>query len=420
MTSYKKPELLAPAGNLHKLQTALAFGADAVYFGLPDFSLRVRINEFGWEELEQGIKLAHDQGKRAYVTLNILAHNEHLPALVEHIQRLRILKPDALFISDPGVASIVLEHWPDAKLSLSTQANCTNWQSALVWQKLGFQRLVLSRELSLTEIKEIVDHTRDLEIEVFAHGALCSSYSGRCFLSDQLNGRSANQGDCTQPCRWQYEIKPLGHEQSFVVEEDQHGSYILNSQDLCLIKRLPEIMAIGVASLKIEGRAKSAYYLANVIGAYRRAIDFICDESHSTEEIDQELEYLYQELITKLRHRGYTEGFMFRGSEHFQNLSGVNFIPDWEFCGQVLACTKNSDDTYDLSIDVHNALFPGDDLEIISPAYNIISCTADSLISSQDGTALTEAHGGAGSASRIIIKVTQEIPIASVLRRRLR
>jgi len=420
MTKIKKPELLAPAGNINKLQTALAFGADAVYFGLPDFSLRVRINDFGWTELEQGISLAHEQGKRAYVTLNILAHNKDLSGLTEHVLKLKELGPDALFISDPGVAGLVQSVWPGVKMSLSTQANCTNWQSALVWKSLGFQRIVLSRELSLAEITEIISRVGDLEIEVFAHGALCSSYSGRCFLSDQLNGRSANQGDCTQPCRWEYQIQPLGHEQSFILGEDQHGSYILNSQDLCLLKRLPEIIASGVSSLKIEGRAKSAYYLANVIGAYRRAIDYICDDVHSEAEISQELEYLYQELITKLRHRGYTEGFMFRGTEHFQNLTGVNFVPDWEFCGQVIDCRPNDAGSFDLIIDVHNALLAGDTVELLSPTYQVTTFQATKILALKDNTVLSEAHGGAGEASQVKLEVDQLYPRFSVLRRRLR
>ncbi len=415
----KKPELLAPAGDLIKLETALAFGADAVYFGVPDFSLRVRINDFDWEELQAGIKMAHEAGKKAYVTLNILAHNDHLEKITEHVRELKKLAPDAIFVSDPGVMMAVREAWPEVKLSLSTQANTTNWQSAKFWHEQGFSRVILSREMTLADIQEIINKNPGLEIEVFVHGALCSAYSGRCFISDYLTERSANQGDCTQPCRWQYEIKPIGHDKSLTLGEDEHGSYILNSEDLCLIERLPEIIATGISALKIEGRAKSAYYLANVIGAYRTAIDLICEGDKSTNEVAGQLKFLRTELAEKLRHRGYSEGFMFRGDEHLQNLSGVNFIPDWEFCAQVMSCEKNEQGTYDLKLDVHNTLLTGDEIEIIYPPYQIDKFTMPEMTALKNNEILTEAHGGAGEASQVMIRVEKEYAALSVLRRKL-
>lgn len=420
MNKLKKPELLAPAGDLNKLQTALAFGADAVYFGVPDFSLRVRINDFSWEDITTAIKYTHEQGKKAYVTLNILAHNHHLPRISDHVKQLKPLAPDAIFISDPGVMLTVREAWPEAKLSLSTQANCTNWQSAQFWRDQGFSRIILSREMSLADIQEIITKVPDVEIEVFVHGALCSSYSGRCFISDYLNDRSANQGDCTQPCRWEYELKPAGHDdKSLILGEDANGSYILNSRDLCLIERLPEIIASGVSAIKIEGRAKSAYYLANVVGTYRRAIDLICDSGESKTAIAKELKFLREELTQKLRHRGYSEGFMFRGDDHLQNLSGVNFIPDWEFCGQVVNCQADDTGAYDLTINVHNAIFTGDELEIISPAYEVYTLVNTKMTAVKDGQDLSEAHGGAGADSVVIIKVNKPYPVLSVMRRHL-
>ena len=414
----KKPELLSPAGDLNKLQTALVFGADAVYFGIPDFSLRVRINDFGWEEMEAGVRIAHEQNKKAYVTLNILAHNEHLPKITEHVKHLKQLGTDAIFISDPGVMETVREVWPEVKLSLSTQANCTNWQSAKFWQEQGLSRIILSRELSLAEIAEVVEKVPKAEIEVFVHGALCSAYSGRCFISDYLTERSANQGDCTQPCRWQYEIKPLGHDKSLILGEDAHGSYILNSEDLCLIEKLPEIIASGVTALKIEGRAKSAYYLANVVGAYRRAIDLICDGEKNETEVASELKFLRNELASKLRHRGYSEGFMFRGDKHLQNLDGKNFIPDWEFCAQVEACEADGQGAYDVTLKVHNTLLAGDELEVIIPPYQITNLQMPEMMMF-DGRVLTEAHGGAGADSLVKIKMKQALPVLSVMRRKV-
>lgn len=391
----KKPELLAPAGDLNKLKTALAFGADAVYFGLPDFSLRVRINDFNWAKLKSGVKLAHQAGKKAYVTLNIFAHNYHLPKLVKHLKKLKEIGPDALFVSDPGVVATIKEIWPEANLSLSTQANCTNYQSARFWQSQGFKRVILSRELSMAEIAEVVKKTPGLEIETFVHGALCMAYSGRCFLSDLILGRGANLGDCVQPCRWEYEIKPLGHEQSFIIGQEEKGSYLMNSKDLCLIKRLPEIIASGVSALKIEGRAKSAYYIANVIGAYRRAIDLICAEKLSKKELETELEYLYQELATKLNHRGLTEGFMFRNEETMQNERNENYLANWEFSGQIVQVKPHGQGSRVL-VQVHNTLKTSLSIEIIEPGYLVKQLELANFIDDKTKEIITEAHGGGG------------------------
>lgn len=391
----KKPELLAPAGDLNKLKTALAFGADAVYFGLPDFSLRVRINDFNWAKLQAGVKLAHAAGKKAYVTLNIFAHNYHLPKLVKHLEKLKKIGPDALFVSDPGVVATIKEIWPEAKLSLSTQANCTNYQSARFWQQQGFKRVILSRELSIQEVAEVIKKTPGLEIETFVHGALCMAYSGRCFLSDLILGRGANLGDCVQPCRWEYEIKPIGHEQSLIIGQEEKGSYLMNSKDLCLIKRLPEIIAAGVSALKIEGRAKSAYYLANVIGAYRRAIDLICEGKLSKKDLTVELERLYEELSTKLNHRGLTEGFMFRDDQTMQNDTNNNYLADWEFCGQVIQIKKTTKGSRAL-VQVHNTFKTDLPVEIIQPDYIVKALKLANFVDNKTDQVITEAHGGGG------------------------
>jgi U32 family peptidase len=416
MKKIKKPELLAPAGNLAKLKMAFAHGADAIYCGTPDFSLRTRINDFSLEDIKEGINYAHKLGKKAYVTLNILAHEPHLKALAKHVGELKEMSPDALFIADPGVARIVQKKWPQAKLSLSTQANCTNSESALFWAKQGFKRLILSRELSLEEIKAIKKKLGKTEIEVFVHGALCSAYSGRCFLSSYFTGRNANLGDCVQPCRWEYEIKPLGHEKSLVIGADSHGTYLLNSQDLCLIERLPEIINAGVSALKIEGRAKSVYYLANVIGAYRRGIDLVCSGAKKN-EIKKELAFLKKELLAKLQHRGYTEGFMFADSDNLQNHQGNFPNSNWEFCGEVIACHKNKA-VYDLTVRVHNTLLADDKLEIVAPGYNVSAFSAKTM-RDEKNEKIKEAHGGGGN-QQVIISSQKAYTVFSVLRRKIK
>jgi len=417
MNNISKPELLAPAGNLEKLKTAFAHGADAVYCGVPDFSLRTRVNDFSIEDIAEGIQYAHQIGKKVYVTLNVLAHDNLLEEIKEHVKVLKKIGPDAIFIADPGVAEIVKEIWPEAKLSLSTQANCTNSASAVFWSKQGFKRLILSRELSLKDIASIKKGVANTEIEVFVHGALCSSYSGRCFLSDYFIGRSANQGDCAQPCRWEYEIKPLGHKKSLTIEEDGKGTYLLNSKDLCLIKRLPEIIDAGVNAFKIEGRAKSVYYLANVIGAYRRAIDFVAVNTNQ-ELIKKELEYLYLELEEKLNHRGYTEGFMFKDEDNLQNYEGNFPSSEWEFCGQVVASTK-IDKGYALTVKVHNTLLADDELEIIGPGYNVFGLDNIIIKDAKTNENVVEAHGGGGD-KEVVITTMQDWPVYSVLRRKIK
>lgn len=416
MIMKKKPELLAPAGNLEKLKTALAHGADAVYCGLPDFSLRTRVNDFSLEDIKEGIEYAHALDKKVYITLNIIARDSHLSKLKSHVRKLKALKPDAIFIADPGVLETVKSIWPEARLSLSTQANCTNAASARFWAKQGFKRLILSRELGMQEIAAIKAGLKKTEVEVFVHGALCSSYSGRCFLSDYLIGRSANLGDCAQPCRWEYEIKPRGHEKSLIAGEDTHGTYFLNSKDLCLIERLPEIVRAGVDALKIEGRAKSVYYLANVVGAYRRALDLIAG-GKAKAALTKELSFLKSELTEKLNQRGYTEGFMFKGEDTLQNYEG-NF-PDspWEFCGQVISSSRQGKH-FMLLVKVHNTLLAADELEIVAPAYRVGRIKAEGMRDAVTGDEIKEAHGGGGD-SRVLIASGQDWPAYSVLRRRL-
>lgn len=413
----KKPELLAPAGDLLKLKTALAFGADAIYFGLPDFSLRVRINQFSWSEIKKAIDICHQNKKKAYVTVNILAHNYHLKKLRLHIRKLKELKPDALIVSDPGVIEIIKKEWPLVELILSTQANCSNSLAVKFWQKQGIRRVILSRELSLREIKEIIKDNPKMEIETFAHGAMCLAYSGRCFLSHYFLNRNANLGDCVQPCRWEYEIKPLNKNESLIVGEDKNGTYLLNSFDLCLLKRLNEMIKIGISAFKIEGRAKSVYYLANVVGAYRQVIDLYFEKKLKKSEKEKRTKFLYNQLENKLVHRGLSEGLMFADKlENRKNFKDSKSQPKWEFCGQVIDCLKIKTNKYKVIIKVHNTLKINDQIELISPPYNLISFKLKEMYDLTEKALLTEAHGG-GGGQKIIIYLKEKIAKLSVLRR---
>jgi len=344
------PELLAPAGNLKKLKYAIEFGADAVYLGTPDFSLRARINEFTPAKIKQGIEYAHKHNVKVYVTLNIFAHNHHLKKLPTHLKHqassLKQFKPDGIIISDPGILQLVKKALPKTKLILSTQANVTNWQSAKFWYEQGVKRIILARELTLKEIAEIHKHVPKLELECFVHGAMCMSYSGRCLLSKWINNREANLGDCSHPCRWSYGIKTKKHQNiktidelvlsekghpniEMIVEQGKEGSYILNSRDLCLIKYLDKLKKAGICSFKIEGRAKSIYYLATVIRAYRRVLDGLESPTQAMKDLN------------KLQTRGYSYGFLFGKDKVEQNDKHSHEKINWEFAGEVVKSQKS-------------------------------------------------------------------------------
>ncbi len=411
MDKKTKPELLAPAGDFLKLKTALAFGADAVYFGVPDFSLRTRINNFNWQDIEDAVKYTQERKKKAYLTLNIFAHNQHIHQLKKYLKKIKEINPDALIISDPGILLLIQKHLPKIKVILSTQANTTNYLSLKYWEKQGIKRFILSRELKCDDLAEIINQKRkQTEVEVFVHGALCMAYSGRCFLSQYFKQANANLGDCLQPCRFEYELKAKGSNDSMIIGEDQNGTYFLNSLDLCLIKRIPQLIDIGVSSFKIEGRAKSVYYLANVVGAYRQAIDL----SFKKKSLTRELDFLHKELESKLVQRGFTEGLMFLDNkEKLQNTLNSKNKVNWEFCGQVVSSVKNK-----TTIKVHNTLKVGDQIEIISPAYNLTKFTVKSIFRSDNGEAIKEAHGGGGSME-VMLKLNKQITKYSVLRRKI-
>ena len=405
----QKLELLAPAGNLNKLKTALAYGADAVYLGIPDFSLRVRINDFDLKTLKEGADYAHKQGKKVYITINIFAHNEHLKALPKYLKALKNIKPDALIISDPGIIALAKKYLPKVEIHLSTQANCTNLESAKFWTKQGISRIILGREVTLKEIKEIKKALPKVELEYFIHGAMCMAYSGRCFLSKLFVNRSGNLGDCAQPCRWEFDVnrytlKAERHEAELELVEERHGSYLLNSRDLNLIKHLKDLIEAGVTSFKIEGRAKSDYYLATVCSSYRRALDLISGGLKG-EKLKKELEYLNHELETKLVHRGYTTGFLL-GEKADQNIKDAKNESKWEYCGQVIKVEKiagssKNEASQRIYFKVHNTIKIGDNLELILQNYDIIKLKPKWFWEEKEGKIksekIFEAHGGGGA-----------------------
>ena len=399
-----KTELLAPAGSLKKLKTALTFGADAVYFGLPDFSLRTRINDFNFTKIKQGIKYAHTKNKKAYLTLNIFAHNKHLDKLPKYIAFIKQTKPDAIIISDPGIIAIIKKKLPKIEIHLSTQANCTNWQAAKFWYKAGVKRIILGREVTLQEIAEIHKKVPKVELEYFVHGAMCMAYSGRCMLSKWQVNRSANLGDCVQPCRWNYHVVEEKKPGEFIpVEEDQHGTYIFNSKDLCLLEHLEKLKKTGVTSFKIEGRAKSIYYLANIVKIYHRAIDKT-----------KPLKFLQAELA-KLANRGYTTGFLFGEDKYIQNTKATHQKPDWKFVGEVVKYNKKNQQA---TVKIHNALYKNNLLEFILPNKENFTFKLKDFYNLKNKKLITEAHGG-GGGDTIYFEVPQEIPEMTVIRKQL-
>lgn len=353
-----KVELLAPAGNLEKLKIAVLYGADAVYLGGKRFGLRSAAGNFTSEELIEGVEFAHKNKAKVYVTVNIFAHNSDLEGLPEYLKELEDIGVDGIIISDPGILSIAQEIKIKTDLHLSTQANTTNWASALFWEKMGIKRIVLARELSLAEIKEIRKRTK-LEIEMFVHGAMCISYSGRCLLSNYMVERDANRGECAQPCRWNYalmEEKRPG--EYYPIVEDERGSYIFNSQDLCLLEHIPELISAGVNSLKIEGRMKSIHYVATVVRAYRKAID-----AYYANPENYQVNPSWIEDIRKVSHRDYTPGFLFgKPGAHAHNYNSSSYLRSYVFVGIVLEYDEKSGWA---KVEQRNNFRVGDELEIM-------------------------------------------------------
>ena len=305
----KKPELMVPASSLEVLKSAVRYGADAVYIGGEVFGLRAKAKNFTIEEMKEGVEFAHEAGVKVYVTVNILAHNDDLEPALTYVKELKDVNPDALIIADPAIFTIVREVWPEIDIHISTQANNTNYGTYLFWHRLGAKRVVSARELNLREIREIRDNIPDdMEIETFVHGAMCISYSGRCLLSSFMAGRDANKGACTHPCRWKYAVVEESRPGQYMpVEENERGTYIFNSKDLCMIDHIPELVEAGIDSFKIEGRMKTALYVATVARTYRMAIDdFFEDPEKYKANIPK-----YNELISQCTYRQFTTGFFF-------------------------------------------------------------------------------------------------------------
>ena len=356
----KKPELLAPAGSFEKAKTAFLYGADAVYAGTSSLSLRTRA-EMQDNDLEKTINYAHSIGKKVYTAINIYAWDENYEEIVNQARMLEKLKVDAVIVADGGIIEIIKKEAPSIEIHISTQANIVSAHTANFWYKNGAKRVILGRELNKKQIKEIIDETpKDLETEIFVHGAICFGYSGRCFLSDCLAGRSANLGDCAQSCRWAYNVYVEEHNKPgnlMPVEYDDKGTYIFSSKDLCLIKEIPEIIEMSVDSLKIEGRLKTEYYLASVVNAYRNAID---DYIKDPKDYDY-TKYLKE--LEKTKTRGLTT-FYFndRNNKDFQEYEGKQYNPNYEFGGKIIDCSNSK-----IVVEIKNKLVVGDYLEVIIP-----------------------------------------------------
>lgn len=355
------PELLIPASSLEVLKTAVIFGADAVYIGGEAFGLRAKAKNFSSADMKEGIAFAHEYGVRVYVTANILAHNSDLAGVRAYFEELKEIKPDALIIADPGVFSIAKEVCPDIERHISTQANNTNYGTYEFWHNQGASRVVSARELSLEEIREIrANIPRDLEIETFVHGAMCMSYSGRCLLSNYFTGRDANRGACTHPCRWKYALVEETRPGEYMpVYENERGTYIFNSKDLCMIEYIPELLGAGIDSLKIEGRMKTALYVATVARTYRKAID----DCKKSEELYRKNMPWYLEQIANCTYRQFTTGFFFnRPDETTQIYDNNTYIREYTYLG-IIGGEKEG--LY--QIEQRNKFSTGDMIEIMKP-----------------------------------------------------
>lgn len=378
-------ELLLPAGNLKKLRTAFHFGADAVYVGGKSFSLRAFADNFTHEELKEGIAYAHGLGKKVYVTANIFAKNSDLEEASRYFAFLEEAGADAVLISDVGLLALCKEKAPKLTIHLSTQANTTNLMAVKFWRSLGVKRVVLARELSLEEIRAIHDAVPDMELEAFVHGAMCVSYSGRCLLSSYFSERSSNRGECIQPCRWEYRLTEKRKDVSVDVEEDGRGTYFMNSRDLRLLSRLPELIEAGICSFKAEGRMKSEFYVATVAAAYRRALDEIAEfgEIKHAEE--------YNGLLESISHRAYTEAYLDGENTHTISLDTECLKEKYKYIATVCAVEKTNDG-YFITVEMRNRFRSGDEITVLSPtAANGMTFTMGEITHADDGLVTDDA-----------------------------
>ncbi len=380
----KKLELLAPAGNFSKLKTAVYYGADAVYLGGKSFSLRAFSDNFSDEEIIEAVKFAHGKNVKIYVTVNIFARNSDFGKAADYFRFLENAGVDAVLITDVGLISLCRQVAPRLKIHLSTQANTLNKYAVKFWGDLGLERVVLARELSLADIKEISDYCPETQLEAFVHGAMCISYSGRCLLSNYFNGRDANRGECVQACRWQYELREKSKGGDFFgIEEDERGSYILNSKDLNMIDHIDEMASAGVCSLKIEGRMKSEYYLATVINAYRRAIDSF----YKIGDKYKENRMFYDELL-KTNHRVFTTAYMLGGNDGTVNYSDSQSAGEKQFVANVVEGTN--EEGYFVA-EMRNRFKKGDRLELLTPNDNFNAAIIVGKMTDEDGNEIDDA-----------------------------
>ena len=378
-------ELLIPAGSLDVLKTAVIYGADAVYLGGEAFGLRAKAKNFTNEEIKEGIAFAHARGVKVYITANILAHNDDLPGVEAYFEEMKDIQPDALIISDPGVFAIAKRILPEMELHISTQANNTNYGTYLFWHELGAKRVVSARELSLKEIKEIREKIpEDMEIESFIHGAMCISYSGRCLLSNYFVGRDANQGACTHPCRWKYSVVEETRPGEYMpVYENERGTYIFNSKDLCMIEHIPEMIDAGIDSFKIEGRMKTALYVATVARTYRKAID---DYLESPEKYQANMEW-YKEEIGKCTYREFTTGFYFnKPTSETQIYDSNTYVKNYTYLGTVEEVREDGC----FRMEQKNKFTVGETVEVMKPDGKNLEVTVKAIYD-EEGNAMESA-----------------------------
>lgn len=377
-----KVELLAPSGDMIKLKTAAYYGADAAYIGGKSLSLRALAGNFTDEEIETAVDFYHSLGKKIYVTVNVFARNDDIRAAEKYFKFLEKVGADGAIISDPGLVSLAKDVAPKLAINLSTQANTLNYKAAEFWYKQGVKRVILARELSLKEIGEIHEAVPKLEIETFIHGAMCISYSGRCLLSDYRTGRRSNRGECVQACRWNYEIREKGSSGEFMeMQEDERGTYILNSKDLCLVDYIAELIEAGVCSFKIEGRMKSEYYLATVINAYRRAIDAFYKEGKA-----YKLNPLYKTELEKTAHREFTTAYLLGENDRTENFDDSQSKGTYKFVANVLDCKNGA-----AVVEMRNRFKTGDELEVLSPSAAFNSVLRVESMTDEKGEEITDA-----------------------------
>lgn len=377
-------ELLSPAGDMERLKLAVKFGADAVYLGGEMFGMRSNPSNFNYEELKQAVELVHTNGKKLYLTCNTLPRNHELGSLPDYLKYVKEIGVDALIIADMGVLTLAKKYADGVDIHMSTQVGIVNYEAANTLYELGAKRIVTARELSLDEIKEIRDKTNpELEIEVFVHGAMCMSFSGRCILSDYMVGRDANRGDCAQPCRWKYHlVEETRPGQYFPINQDGDGTYIFNSKDLCMIEHIPELDRAGIDSFKIEGRAKSEYYTAIVTYAYRNAIDEYLKAGRPADF--RPSQWILDEM-EKMSHREYTDGFNFGPIKNGQVINSGGYIRNWDVCALYKSYENGR-----LTISQRNRFFQGEVLEVVEPFKKPYLITVEELYNEDDGE-FTEA-----------------------------